>query len=58
MKVKAIALIVFSFLLAVGCAKSDFEACVEFYEEKAKRDKPDEWREYADGLIGFECKVS
>ena len=41
-----------------ACQKNTFESCVEFYEEKAKRDSPENWRGEADKYVIMFCKVS
>lgn len=44
-------------ILLSGCSKSDFEICVKYYEDYAKRTSSNNWRVTADYLINQKCSA-
>ena len=54
---KILALVIIALSLS-ACQKNTFESCVEFYEAKAKRDFPEDWRKNADKYVIMFCKIS
>lgn len=56
-------IMIITITLVSSCANNEFDSCVKFYEDKAKREKSDgkqqglTWRELADHYIFYACKV-